>query len=410
MGLSRGHFRGAGEESGFDHWGSDGEHAAVIGGAAPEEARAAIGLLLDDGGAKSDRRGAVRIGGAEDGHDGEANGGGDVHGAGIIAEKEMALGEERGEIGDGGFAGEIDGGFCEIGGDGGGDGNFGGSAEKDDVRVAMREESIERLGEAIGRPALGGAVRGASANGDTKGMGTSARFEKSFEGLPAGSAGNLQRDVGYVRELIEPTGAAKEFKVVEFFVGGNFTRLGNGDGLSEQKGAGIAGVTDASGDVGTPGEPSGVESILEEKSGVEFASAEFGNEPFAAGPAAMRPFGVVRDEFIADLLVAVDVGDVRAGEDADAGVCVQLPNGADGGEGQDRVADPVGGADEEVHAAALLAAMPERMAESKASCWGISRSMTARKTGSSPNRTPVRFCASFSVVRKALAPAARAAA
>lgn len=82
------------------------------------------------------------IGGTKDGDDWEADGGGYVHGAGIVTEEEVALGKKCGEIGDGGFAGEVDGGTLQFGGNGGGDGEFAGSAEEDYVGVGVREESV----------------------------------------------------------------------------------------------------------------------------------------------------------------------------------------------------------------------------------------------------------------------------
>ena len=116
----------------------------MIGGAAAKEAGAAVGLLLNDGDARSDRGGAIGIGGAEDGDDREADGGGYVHRAGIVAEEEVSLGEQRGEIGDGGFAGEVDGDAPQFGGDGGGDGEFAGRAEEDyiGVGVGTREQGV----------------------------------------------------------------------------------------------------------------------------------------------------------------------------------------------------------------------------------------------------------------------------
>src|SRR5260370_32507793 len=78
----------------------------MIGGAAAKEAWAAIGLLLDDGDARGDRGGAIGIGGTEDGDHRGADGGGDVHGAGIVAEEEVALGKTGGGSGAGGFGGE----------------------------------------------------------------------------------------------------------------------------------------------------------------------------------------------------------------------------------------------------------------------------------------------------------------
>src|SRR5216684_3378760 len=107
-----------------------------------EESRAAVRLLLDDGDARCYRGGAIGIGGTEDGDDREADGSGYVHGAGIVAEEEVALGEESGESGDGGFAGEVDRGALQLGGDGGGDGEFAGSAKEDDVSVGAREQGV----------------------------------------------------------------------------------------------------------------------------------------------------------------------------------------------------------------------------------------------------------------------------
>src|SRR5579859_2822925 len=131
----------------------------MIGGAAAKEARAAVWLLLDDGEARGDRGGAFRIGGTEDGDDREADGGGDVHRAGIVAEEEVTLGEESGEISDGGFAGEIDGVALQFGSDGGRDGEFAGGTEEEDVGIGMSEQRIESFGETVGGPAFGGAVR-----------------------------------------------------------------------------------------------------------------------------------------------------------------------------------------------------------------------------------------------------------
>jgi len=126
----------------------------MISGTTAKKARAAVGLLLDDGEARGDRSGAEGIGGAENGDDGKADGGGDVHGAGIVAEEEVALGEESGEIGDGSFAGEVDGRTLQFGGDGGGDGEFAGSAEENYVGIGVREQGVYRFGEAIRGPAL----------------------------------------------------------------------------------------------------------------------------------------------------------------------------------------------------------------------------------------------------------------
>src|SRR5260370_28673714 len=141
-GSGRRHLRKRGLQRGFDHRWGDGGHAAMIGGTAAKEARAAIGLLLNDGDARRYRGGAFWIGGTEDGNNREADSRGYVHGAGIVAEEEVALGEERGGIGDRGFAGEGDGGAPQFCGDGGGNGEFTGVAEEYDVGVGLGEQGV----------------------------------------------------------------------------------------------------------------------------------------------------------------------------------------------------------------------------------------------------------------------------
>ena len=103
----RTHLRGRepGAGGGFDSVRRDARHAAMIGGAAAQEAWTAVGLFLNDGAARGDRRGAVRIGGTKYGDHRQADGGGDVHRAGIVADEEMALREECREVGDGGLSG-----------------------------------------------------------------------------------------------------------------------------------------------------------------------------------------------------------------------------------------------------------------------------------------------------------------
>src|SRR5208283_3278812 len=72
---------------GSDHFRRDAFHAAMIGGAAAQEAGAAVRLFLHNGEARGDWSGAEWIGGAEDGDDWKPDGGGYVHGAGIVAEE-----------------------------------------------------------------------------------------------------------------------------------------------------------------------------------------------------------------------------------------------------------------------------------------------------------------------------------
>src|SRR5215472_2716442 len=102
----------------LDHGGGDGGHAAMIDWTAAKEAWAAMGLLPHDGIVIGDGSGAVGFGGAEYSDDWQARGGGDVHGARVVADEQMATRKECREIADGGLADEADAGPVDAGGDG----------------------------------------------------------------------------------------------------------------------------------------------------------------------------------------------------------------------------------------------------------------------------------------------------
>lgn len=235
----------------------------MIGGTAAEEAGAAIGFLLDDGAARGNGRGAERVGGTEDGNDGQTDCGGHVHGARIVTEEEMALREQGGKIGDDGFAGEIDGLTVHVGDNGVGDGRFGGGAEEDDVGVVLDEKAIGPFGETPRGPTFGGAVGCPSADGDAASMWARASIDQSLCGVVARGIGNLQRDVVDFRQGVEPARATNKFQIVELFVGRNFAGPGDGDGFSEERAAGVASVADALRNSGAPGKPCGVEGVLQ---------------------------------------------------------------------------------------------------------------------------------------------------
>ena len=109
---------------GFDGVGRDAGHAAMVGWAAAQKTGAAVWFFLDDGATRSDGGGAEGIGRSEYGDDGETNGCGDVHRAGVIANEEMALRKKRGQIGDGRFSSEIDRRAAHACRNGGRDGSF----------------------------------------------------------------------------------------------------------------------------------------------------------------------------------------------------------------------------------------------------------------------------------------------
>jgi len=205
----------------------------MIGGTTTEEARVAIGLLLHDGATRGDGSGAERIGGTENRDDWQTNGSGDVHRSGIVAQKQVALRKQAGEIGDGGFAGQVDGLATHVGDDGVGDGRLGGGAEEDDVSVVVRQKAIGPFGEALGWPTFCGTVRSARADGDAASVWACASVDQDLRGVDPGRIGNSQIDMVDLRQGVEPAGATNEFEVVKLFVRRNFAGLGYGDGFGE---------------------------------------------------------------------------------------------------------------------------------------------------------------------------------
>ena len=83
----------------------------------------------------------------------------------------MALGEESREVGNRGFAGEIDGRPGKFSGDCGRNRGFGSGAEQNDVGVGVQDDAVESFRETIGGPAFGGTVGGAGAYRDAQGVG-----------------------------------------------------------------------------------------------------------------------------------------------------------------------------------------------------------------------------------------------
>jgi hypothetical protein len=76
---------------GFDSARSDPRHAAVIRGAPSQKTWAAVWFVLNDAASGRYRSGAKGIGWPENGHNGKTHGGGDVHRAGVVPNKQMAL-------------------------------------------------------------------------------------------------------------------------------------------------------------------------------------------------------------------------------------------------------------------------------------------------------------------------------
>ena len=183
-------------------------------------------------------------------------------------------------------------------------------------------------------------------------MRTCAGFHQKLSSAAALFFGNAHGNERFIGKRINPACTAKEFQIVKLLVCRDLTGLGNGHRLRKQKTAAISGVADAFRNIRSPGEPGGVKRVLEQDGNVEFLRTKFVRQPLASGNANVDAVRVVVDELIADLLVTIDVGNVRAGHNRDLRVGKACAHGTQRRQGHNRVADPVRGTNQNLHAAA----------------------------------------------------------
>src|SRR4029077_8797148 len=91
-------------------------------------------------------------------------------------------------------------------------------------------------------------------------------------------------------------------------------------GLGQKKAAGVASIADAFGNIRAPGQPRGVECILQQQGHVELLRAKFCRQPLASEKTSMEAFGIVRDKLIADFLVAINISDIGPSDDRNSRV------------------------------------------------------------------------------------------
>src|SRR5258706_6271548 len=133
-----------------------------------------------------------------------------MHCTGIVADKQLATREERGEIGNRRLAHQTNRWAFYSGGDRVGNLVFAGSSEKNDVRVRVEAEAVDEIGEALWRPALRGAVRGSSTYGNSWRIGASACGRQGLFSLPPGLVRKVQRFKGFTRQRVDPAGATQK--------------------------------------------------------------------------------------------------------------------------------------------------------------------------------------------------------
>jgi len=107
----------------------------MVYGAAPQKAWGAMHAMLHDESLRSHWRRTLRVRGPKDGHYGQPRGRGHVHGAGIIADEQMARGETRGQFSDARLSRQVDGAMAHGGDNGLNQLVLRGNAEKYHIRM-----------------------------------------------------------------------------------------------------------------------------------------------------------------------------------------------------------------------------------------------------------------------------------
>ena len=201
----------------------------------------------------------------------------------------------------------------------GGDGRrnvcLGSSPKEDDIGICFRLQPIRHLGKSRRRPALCRSVRCAGPDGNSRRALACAQFTKKFIGAPPLRFWNVQSNECFVLKGIQPTGAAKKFQIIKLLMRRNLSLPGKRHGLGQKKAAGVASIADAFGNIGSPGQPRGVERILQQQGHVKLLCAEFCGQPLASEKTRMQAFWVVWDELIADFLIAINIGDIGTRDD-----------------------------------------------------------------------------------------------
>ena len=161
---------------------------------------------------------------------------------------------------------------------------------------------------------------------------------------PAGAsfAGALQADAFAFGKRIQNTGATQHFQIVKTFVRRNFAGEGNRNGAGEQQSPAVARVADSFGNAGGESDCRGFERVLQKHGAVEsFATQSNSSAPFLG----QRARGV-GNYAMAKGFAAIEIGHGGLGENGKLGVRVAFVQCAQRRQGHYRIAQPVGGAHE----------------------------------------------------------------
>ncbi len=369
--------------------------AGVAGGAGDVEFEDGVGAVVGAG--------ADGVGGTEEGDEGFAEGGGDVHGAGIVGDDEIGAFDEGDKLAEVGISTQI-----ERAGDALAQGTLIGGACEDGGEVVALLELFGELREMLGGPAFGGPV----GSGEEEGVG--------FVAGELGDTGAVGV-VGWKDVLDGGGGAAQEIEEFAVSVDGVLFGIADGDavGVKEWGAFAGAGEADTDGGAGLEGEEAGSKEALEIEDEVELPVAlsteELGE---AAGGGEVSPptaeaFAVEEDYFIELGMAVEDAGAGGGDEPGDAGVGPVVAQEIENGERVNHVADGAGfdeedaarrGLDLEVHDRLQLYGLTEasETSEVRGCCTQcITRPASLKSMGADPT-TPScrRSCRGFGLSRE----------
>ena len=282
------------------------------------------------------------VGGAEDGGQGGLDRRRHVHEAGIVGHKGVAGGDQRHGRQEFGLTGHVQGRALTQILDNGGGAGIGVGAEDHAHRPGFAPQPGGQFSVFFRGPALGRAIGGPWVETDDRPVGPVGGQEFFRLGHDRGRQANFQA----VRPLFQPEILHQSLVIMNLMNAA--PRLGNRHPVGEQGTAQVPAVAGPAGNPGPPGEKGGFEGVLQENGEIEFFFPQFRRQTQHS-----LDSGVTAAFFIKNDLIDMGTGDkdIRhpgVDQNGDMGLGKILPNGAHRRGGHHRVADPVGGTNEDL--------------------------------------------------------------
>ncbi len=326
----------------------DARHAPVIDGTFALEAGAAFDWFADDASKRTGGAGADFVGCAKYSDRGHSERGSNVHGSRVVGQIDAAGGGHIDKFGKRSFAREV---FCghRTGGfDEGAQLAFSLRSEDGNFAAKIQGNAAGGGGETIGQPLFRGSIGGSGADADD--IFAEAESAESREAGEAGGGCAVEADEFAGRKRVENSSSMEQLQIIKTLMRRDFAGFGDGDGSRKQQATAVAGVADAFRNAGGEGDCRGFEGVLQKDRAIEILFAQRGcGTPFRG---EIR--GDVRNHAMAEGFASIQIGDPGLGEDGDFRGGKFLVQGAQGREGHNSVAHPVGGAHQNLAIGHLL--------------------------------------------------------